>query len=105
MSLSHLRNNVRAFLTKRKVDFRMLFNDLDEMNLVRAAHLQANISIALFGGLGTCVGLAAIIWDKAIAVEISIWLSLSLLPALIRIWMVLHYKEVFRRNKIGRAHV
>lgn len=89
---------LKRFIEHRRIELSILFASSDVMLTARAAHLQANISIAMIGSLATSVGLVLLIWDSAIATELLTWLGASTVPALIRLWLLLSNPRSFNQS-------
>ena len=67
-----------------------LFGGADDLMVARAAHLHANILIALFGSLGTSIAITLFMWRDVPAMPLIVWVTSSCLPALIRTWLWRH---------------
>ena len=89
---------LKRFIAHRRLELSILFSSSDVMLAARAAHLQANISIAMIGSLGTSAGLVILIWDSSIATELLTWLGVSVAPALIRLSLMLSNPSAFTQS-------
>ena len=98
MTKSRILAYLKRFIEHRRIELSILFSSSDVMLIARAAHLQANISIAMLGSMGTSAGLVMLIWDSSIATELLTWLGVSTVPALIRLWLLISNPRSFTQS-------